>query len=420
MKRVIIAALICLVTFMLAGCTAGRSTYPSSDLAHETWRQQIQTDSDYWALKADRWFREGGPTAVEVANQRAPYSMAMAHTTIRVPNFSSLAITGDFQIQISDERDQNKVWIEGPSNAVRAIVVTVRHHILCLEQIEKAPANMGRVIVHIGMKQLRSLVYKGNGRVEGIRIFSDCLTVESSGCGDIFLAGHINVKSIISRGEGSINIFTLYSDGTSIGAYGAGAVNVSAKQAVVLNAIKHDGTGNINIIGAQSPGLVVNTKGRGKIGISGRVMVKEISARGDTCVFIASAVGGRPCVYVYDNARVGIDGAVDTLYGYTSHASRLMARYLLANKAYVEASGTTHINVYAREEIFARAKDNATIYFFGDPAILTAFEMGHGSIVSMRSAPDVKQRGSVRHRSHDYKDEASPRFSWREGRLVEV
>jgi hypothetical protein len=407
MKRMIALVSLCITALILMSCAAGRYPYPSSDLAKETWLSQVQTNSLGWVSKADSWFRDGGRAL----------KGHLKH--VNVADFHTVNLIGDFQTQMFDEEDHGGVWIEGPSEAVHALSISVRDSILCIEQSPEAPANMGRVIVHIGVRNLRGLSFNGNGRVEGIRLASEGLRVQSAGCGNIYLAGEINVRSVISRGAGSVNIFTLHSDRADIESHGSGDVNIDAKDGIALRSIKHTGTGDINIIGATSNGLSVDADGKGKIGISGPVIIKYINANGETCVFIAHSAGGDPNIAVNHDARVGIAGQAGTLRACTSRSSRLMARNLIACTIYVEASGTSHMNVFATEKAFATASDYATIYYFGDPSVLVAFERNNGSVVRMCWVPAVKERIVV-YQPRDYKGEAGPHYGWRKGRLREL
>ncbi|HTM64647.1 MAG TPA: DUF2807 domain-containing protein [Gammaproteobacteria bacterium] len=368
--------LICILlfSFILVSCAAGRYPYPKTDLAQETWRSQVQTDPSLWTANADRWFRQGESTIASSANARE---------SIRVSHFKGIRATGNFRIQISGSSDTDAVCIEGPSHKVRAIKVNVANDILCLEQAKDAPDNMNEVTVRISMRRLEYLMHHGLGRVEGVRLDSRNLVVEQFGCGDIFLAGHMNIRSITNHGPGSVNIFTICSNDTDITTDGNGDVNVFARGYISLHKINHKGSADINVIGARGGNLIVNAKGRGKIGISGHVNVREIRASGKTCVFIASSDSIAPCIYVYDDARVGIDGRAGSLNAYTVRTARLMAKNLFPQNAYVTASGQSHMNINALNKIFAEANDYATIYFFGNSCILTAFEHGYGTVIKM-------------------------------------
>jgi hypothetical protein len=353
MNRIFTLLGLMLSALILISCAAGRYPYPTATLSQENWRSQIESNPNLWAAKADQWFRAGGESLAQVENAIAPPVAAISRTSVRTAGFDSLKISGDFQVQISGDPDVDSVAIEGPNSAVRSVAVRVRNNVLCLEQVENAPAGMGRVVVHVSMRRFKALLHNGAGRVEGIRLSGGNVTVESTGSGNIFLAGHLNVKCVIARGAGCINIFTIFSSGTVIETTGSGDVNFDAKRAVVLHSIVHHGVGDINVIGAVSPGLSVIADGKGKIGVLGRLNIREIKASGETCVFIAISVSSVPCIYVYDDARVGVAGRACTLYGYTTRTSRLMARNLIAQTAYVQASGTSHMNITATEKIFA-------------------------------------------------------------------
>lgn len=369
MKRFISIITLCFISLILISCANGRYPYPKSSLGTETWHSQIQTNSSAWAGNATNWFRAGG------SNQGG--------CAVRVASFNGIKAKGDFQIRIAGNPDVDTVSVEGPAEAVRAMQVKVNNNILYLTVADEAPADMSQVIVHVNIRHLEYLDFNGNGRVEGVRLYSSHLQIISTGCVNMFLTGHLNVKCILANGSGTVNVFTTNSYGTDIETRNAGSVNMSARGRVWLKNIKHKGTGDINVIGAASNGLVINTEGKGRISIYGMVNIREIRASGQTCVFIASSNSSVTNVYVYDDARVGIDGRVHTFNGYTNKTARLLTRDLIAQDSYVKATGQSHMNVNAVNKIFATATDYATIYFYGDPNILTRFISGDGAVINL-------------------------------------
>lgn len=381
MKQFASMIAVAIAALILISCASGRYPYPDSDLGKESWRQQMQTNSDAWATKADDWFLAGRPSSASMVNDDEDNPQVISKSRIRVGNFNSIKINGDFKVQIMGDAAEDRLTIEGPNEAVRTIKVSVQGNVLCLEQVSDEPVDMSHVIIHISMRQLCNLIYNGNGCVEGIRIYSPALNVQSSGMGCIFLAGPMNINSVVSRGAGSVNLFTLASGHAVVESYSSGAVNIDAKEGINLRSIKHEGTGDINIIGATSKNLSINAKGKGIVSVKGRVVVKDIHASEEVCVFVDCIVGGGPCVYVYNDARVGIDGYAYSLHGYTSRSSRLMARYLKVKEATIESIGSSHVNVTASNQIFATARDYATIYFYGNPDILNQVETGDGSVI---------------------------------------
>lgn len=369
MNRIITIITLTLIALILISCANGRYPYPKSDLGRENWRSQVQTNSSVWARNASNWFRAGTTNT--------------GGCDVRVASFNGIKAAGNFQIRITGNPNGDTVSVEGPPDAVRAMIVRVNNGILNLMEAKDAPPDMSQVIVHVNIRHLEYLEYNGSGLVEGVRLYSRHLEIISTGCVNMYLTGHVNVKCILANGSGTVNVFTVNSFGTDIETRNAGSVNISARDRVWLKNIKHKGSGEINVIGAASNGLVINTEGKGKIGIYGLVDIREIRASGQTCVFIRSSNSSSTCVYVYDDARVGIDGRAHTFNGYTNKTARLLIRDLTVQDLYVKATGQSHMNVYATNKIFATATGYATIYFYGDPNILTRFVSGDGAVINM-------------------------------------
>lgn len=409
MKQFSLWMLVLMLTALLVSCAAGRYPYSTTNLADESWRSQMTVNPNAWTQKADSWFREGRASLADYRNATAPFSEAISREAVRVPNFHNIKIQGDFKVQMAGGYDATTVCVEGPNAAVRSIAVVVRGDTLILEQAKNAPLNMDRVVVHITMKNLNSLSYTGAGLVEGVRLFSNHLTVESNAMGNIFLAGHLNVKCVAARNCGSVTIFTVNSSQTEIVTTSMGDVNIKAECKVGLSAIRHYGAGNINVVNAAGSRVMIEAKGRGRINIIGCIGVKEIRASDHACVFVSNSMSSAPCIYVADDARVGIAGRAHTMHAYTTRTAKLMARYLVADAAYVEASGMSHMNICATDKVFATARDYSTIYFYGDPDIVESFQKNSGAVIMMNEgmAPASVVKRS-KHRYHRTADTLNP------------
>lgn len=407
MKQFSLYVLVLMLTALIVSCSAGRYPYSAtSELADESWRSQMGVDPSSWALGADSWFRISEGTMNEYRNETAPLSEAISKEAVRLPNIQNLKIQGDFQVQISGDCDDPALFIEGPNPAVRSVAVVIRGNTLILAQAQNAPTNMNRVIVHVAMKSLNSLYFVGGGRVEGKHLYSSHLTVESNAMGHIFLAGRLNVKCVMARNCGSINIYTVNTTQTEIVSSAAGNVNIKAECNVGLKSISHIGTANINIVGAAGDNVVIDAKGKGRINLIGNIGVRQIRASDQVCVFISNSSSSVPCIYVYDDARVGIAGRAGTLYGYTTRTAKLMSRYLVADTIYAESSGSSHMNISANNRVFATARDYSTIYFYGDPDIVESFQRNGGAVIMMNAgdAPAGSVKCARHHRTRDTLD----------------
>ncbi|EKD71940.1 MAG: hypothetical protein ACD_46C00054G0004, partial [uncultured bacterium] len=207
MKHYFSIALMFFLTMFLISCAYNQYPYLNSDFTKETWQREIDRNPSHWARGADRWFLTGDPNATEIANKNAPDSAAISTMMVRVTDFTKITANGNFQVQIFGARDHNSVFVFGPNEDVRETIVTVNNGQLYLGQSDRAKSSMKRVIIRIGVKNLTQLVQMGCGTIEGIQLYSHHLTVSSSGSGNVYLAGDVNLTRAAVRGDGSVSVF---------------------------------------------------------------------------------------------------------------------------------------------------------------------------------------------------------------------
>jgi hypothetical protein len=259
---------------------------------------------------------------------------------------------------------------------------------------------MRHVIIRIGVGTLHKLQQLGNGVIEVIQLPSNSLTIQSSGNGNIYMSGNVNLRHVDSRGKGSINVFGVSSPKLGITTSGSGSVNVSG--IVGIDSIVHHGKGDVNIIGANSDALRIDADGYGKIGLSGIVNVSEIQARDNVSVLIDCVNGSKLYVYAMHKARVGLMGNVRDLYIYASNVAVVYGRYMFSQNTYAQAKDGAHINAAATNKIFASATTNSSVYFFGEPRLMSQFVSGNGLVIPVWSGQ--KQRYPGRMSARVWKD----------------
>lgn len=381
MKRYLTLGMLILGLLSLASCAYRGNPFPKSDLTEEHWMNSVDTNPNAWARGADRWFLTGDPTMAEEANASAPDSAAISTMLVKVSNFNNIKIEGPYQVQIFGAMDSNSVYVYGPNADVRQVAVEVRGNTLCIHTVKDAAYSRttNRVIIRIGVVNLNSLVHRGSGRVEGRQVRSNNLAIVSSGNGNMYLAGNMNVKRITQTGTGCVNVFGAITPVLDIDTTNSGDVNVSGN--VGIRCIKHHGKNNINIIGANTDDLKINADGSGKIGINGRANVREIVVKERVNVYIYSSVSDHIYAYLSGDARVGIAGNSTELYVDATGSSRFMGRYLCTMSAYVRAHDQAHINVTAATKIYAAATQNGSVYFFGTPDLLSQFLRDNGTVI---------------------------------------
>jgi len=373
MKRTLPSILLLLLSIFLTACTYQREMRFDNNLTRENWMCEVETDTTPWTRGADAWFLTGDAHELEMS------AVPPTIMKINAPQFSNIKINGDFEVQIFGTSGKNTVYAYGPSKLVDGLLMTVKGDTLYVSQRPKW-AGMNHVIIRIGINRLNNLVHMGRGKVEGIRLRGDSVSVISFGSGNVYLAGYMNVRLIRNGGRGCVNVFGAISPSLDIVTSGTGSTNVSGNIGVRI--IRHWGANNINVIGANSDHLNIDARGSGKIGISGIVNLCEVKARGNTRVFVSKTSSGDLHAYAYDNARIGLLGVARNFYLDACNNSCVSARALCADTVYVRVYQRAHANVAAWKTIFASSSGSSSIYYFGPSNdILTQFVSDHGLII---------------------------------------
>lgn len=395
----------CLALFLSACSTyrpaSGCYNGINNSLTHETWRQHVSTNISQWKCKGSRWFQTGDPDLVNEINNKTPYSAAQSTMKVKVPNFTNIEVNGAFTVQLFGGIDENSVFVYGPNDEVRQVDVQVSGNTLSLKQLKKSRCGVKHVIIRIGVRNLMHLTQQGSGRIEGRQLQSTGLTLCATGAGDTLLSGNLNVRSIRQSGFGSVMIIGANTPQLDITAVGAGEINVGGN--VGVHVINHSGINNINILGANTDGLTINARGRGKIAIDGWVNLKELKARQNVQVYIYTVNSGTLYVYGFDQAQIGLGGAVNDLYVETLGNSIFWGRYLIAQNAYARAHNSSHININSDKKVFAAATGNASVYFFGSPTIMSQFVSGNGVIIPIWNNDPRSYVGYVTYKRRQYK-----------------
>lgn len=376
MKQYLVLVLF-LGCFFLTGCFSQSQMRFENNTTRENWAQEIETDPMRWARGTDAWFLSGDAhaTTSPVYYTTTPVSVMK----VEASHFTRIKTNGCFQVQIFGTDGKDSVYVYGSNAAVRAIAISVKGDTLSLTQMAKVPF-METVIIRIGVHRLNCLTQLGRGTVEGIRLRGD-LAVSSLGSGNVYLAGHMNLRSVQNFGSGCINVFGADTPELDIRTGGTGTTNVSGN--VGIRSIMHSGSNNINVIGANSNQLKIYADGNGKIGINGIVNLCVVKARGNTRIYVCKVNSGNLHAYAYDNARIGLKGVTQNFYLDAYKNTCVSARGLCADVAYVRAFDNAHVNVSAWRKIFSSASDTSSVYYFGPRESLTKFINDNGIIVSV-------------------------------------
>lgn len=404
MKRILHLGLITLSFLFLAGCYSHRNPNFAADLTRETWMREVDVSPTYWARGADNWFMSGNANATEIMDRNAPVSAAISTMMVRVPFFNNIRVNGDFQVQMIGVYGPNSVTLYGPNDGVRDVVVDVRGNTLCLTQVKNA-RHIRQVIVRIGVNQLNNLVQMGCGSIEGINLHSSSMNIITTGPGNVFIGGPVNLSHVLNKGGGIISVFGAKTYCLDIMTVAGGSVNISGD--ISVRSITHHGRANINIIGAHSPGLKIKADGMGKVGLYGfNINLRNIVTKDAVRVYAYNVNSSGMYAYAYGNSRIGLAGYAANVFVDTYKSAQFGGRSLCVQNAYVRAHDWSHINVSASGKMFAAATQNASVFFYGPPGIMSQFVNGNGVVMPI-FAPGFASCAVERTSPYSYKGENS-------------
>jgi hypothetical protein len=307
----------------------------------------------------------------------------MSKMSVQVPDFTIIQTNGGFQLQIFGGVEHNSIEVYGPNEAIRSIAIKTDGDTLYLQQQPEAPASVQNVIVRIGIKQLSRLIQQqqGCGTIEGIRIQSTCLDVFANGSGNIWLAGNINLRAVKNGGIATVTVFNVNSSSVALTTSNWGSINVSGR--VGVRTIEHHGNNDINVIGADAVELGINADGSGKVGVTGEsIHLNNVIAKGKTCVYVNSVMSQSVHAWVFGKARMGLAGASNNIRIDTMNDGLFFGRDLCSQNAFARSAGSSHINFTANKRAFAAARDASSIYFFGEPNILSPFVGNNAKVMT--------------------------------------
>jgi putative autotransporter adhesin-like protein len=366
---------------ILTGCS-NPSFYQATvqeNLVKENWYQHVNVSPSNWTRNADPWFLTGEPNQLEHYLNNPSHNLGSAITQVRAGRFNNLVVNGSFQVQIVGGQAKESVYVLGPYNAIRQISIQNKNHTLYINQMQDPKANLKKVIVRIGVCQLKKITNLGKGDIYGRQITSDCLAITACDCGSVVLTGQMNLNKIMQLGTGSVTVIGAYTPCLFIKVKGNGNVNVSGR--VGVQKIANLGNGCINIIGADSDSLTIHANGKGSTSVVGCVNLKKVTASDYSSVYVYCINSKSLYVSQSGCSHVGLAGYVGYMNIDMMDSSRFEGQYLHGGSIYVLTRDWSHANVAPDVKIFAAAKNKSSIYLFGSPNIVSRYPNGGGVIL---------------------------------------
>ncbi len=368
---------------VLGGCASHSAPVASGDLQQETWMHSISLDTGPWVRGADSWYLTGTPNAIEKNDLKAIDSQTISTMTVHVPDFTDVSVLGAFQVQIVGRQEHNSVYIVGPNAALRDLIVDVNSHRLSIYTAKKSKQSFKDIIVRINIHDLKSL--QNDGNVYGRDVLSDQLSIHSSGKGNVFLFGNMNLTMVEQSGQGNMVILGANTTHLDIHAIGAGNVNINGR--VGINHIVHPGAGTVRVLGADTDSLIIDASGKGYTAVVGYANLKKVVAADSSRVYVYWLSSHDLSVNATGSARIGLAGVVKNMRAELAGSSRLDGQYCRTDATYIKTQKESHANVYVNRKIFAAAVGASSIYLFGNPLLVSSYTHQSGTIIPISTVP---------------------------------
>jgi hypothetical protein len=368
------------------------SSSPKVSLINSSWGPQVDTNPDRWLRGASPWFAQGqDPLKLSVP----PTGIMMSKMEVRIPNtIKCLEVRGRFKVELVEAGTQSSLTLYGPYPALQAVAVKVTPQGLSISEDTASSSPMGRVVIRIVLPHLHKLTQKGSGAIEGYLTRHDPLCIISMGCGSIYLAGPVNLQQVMNQDGGNVTVLGAMTPDLTIETDRSGDVNVSGR--VGVRRITHHGAGAVNIIGASTSYLTIEADGQGKVALVGpHIAVNRVIAKDSVRVYAYHVSGQSTHVSEMQDASVGLAGNVHTLYVDTDHRADFEGRFLFSDNAFLQSQNSSHINASVRKQLFASSINESSIYYFGNPSIVSKSAKQRSVILGIPSYKDYRDQVKI-------------------------
>ncbi|BDI30133.1 hypothetical protein CCAX7_21840 [Capsulimonas corticalis] len=178
-------------------------------------------------------------------------------------SFDAIDVSGSVDVDVACQKQQS-VSVSGDSNLLPMVHTEVRDHTLYIRTDGSYSTN-NPIKVMIAAPDISQITTSGSSDVNVADINNDAFKIDSSGSGEITLAGTTNTLDLACSGSCDIQADALKSSNTTIHISGSGNASVSATQS--LNA-QVSGSGSVTYSGHPSQ-TQSNISGSGSVQSAG-------------------------------------------------------------------------------------------------------------------------------------------------------
>lgn len=248
--------------------------------------------------------------------------------------FNTVDIHGPVNVSINGNTiNQNVVELTGDTNSINHVQMRVEHSTLFLDMQPEFTAKTNSVLtINVHSSNIKNINYSGTGKISGINLQGN-LNLTSSGSGSITLKGN--------------NLDLGYLTAT--------------------------GSGAISIEGMRSRLLDVKDSGSGEISLNGSAVLRSIDYRGTGLLKIYWINSSDVKVYGSGSGLIYLAGIADLFDATINKNTLLNAKYLRANRVFINTAADSRAQVWAKDNLNALATDKSVIQYYYDSKFFTGY-----------------------------------------------
>lgn len=164
--------------------------------------------------------------------------------------------------------------------------------------------------------------------------------------------------------------------------YDTGPVAVNVEMPT-LNHLYYSGTGNVTGNIPNNRALTVDAHGSGNVKLLGEICLKRLTQSGSNNVTVYWINSPGLSVNSEGKSEAFLAGKVDQLDVTLYQSAHLNARYLRAERAYINTTKNSVAEVSVTDSLNALASGNSNIYYFRNPRYIAPYMRDNGAVLPM-------------------------------------
>jgi hypothetical protein len=150
-----------------------------------------------------------------------------------------------------------------------------------------------------------------------------------------------------------------------------------------LRLLRYSGTGNVESTTLHGSALSIRGDGTGQIDLVGMTNLQKVILNGPTRLNLYWVSSPIVRVHLAGHATLFLAGKTDILDAVLSDVSTLEAKYLRAEKGYINTAQHARAEVWTNDSLTTLATGNSNIYYYHEPQFIAPYMRDQGSVVSL-------------------------------------